>query len=141
MTSQIFANIYLHELDWHAKHFFRPLAYLRYGDDFLVFSNTQLATQDVRARTMRFLSIGLRLNINASNDFIFPVRRGIHWLGVRVFPHGRRISRRNRYRIERRLCLRNAASYSGLLQHHGNTKDRKLLTWQLLSRLEILESL
>lgn len=35
LTSQIFANIYLNEFDRYVVHYLKPLAYIRYGDDFM----------------------------------------------------------------------------------------------------------
>ena len=37
LTSQIFANIYLHEFDRYVRHELRPSGYVRYGDDFVLF--------------------------------------------------------------------------------------------------------
>lgn len=36
---QIFANIYLNELDRFIKYIVGPQAYLRYGDDFIIISD------------------------------------------------------------------------------------------------------
>ena len=38
LTSQIFTNIYLHEFDRLVRHYFKPLAYVRYEDDCAVSS-------------------------------------------------------------------------------------------------------
>ncbi len=35
-TSQWFANIYLHEIDWYAKHTLRIRTYMRYNDDMIL---------------------------------------------------------------------------------------------------------
>ena len=39
LTSQFFANLYLNELDYFIKFDLRIRYYLRYMDDFLIFSN------------------------------------------------------------------------------------------------------
>lgn len=38
LTSQIFANIYMNELDQFIKHTLKITYYLRYADDFLILS-------------------------------------------------------------------------------------------------------
>ncbi len=35
LTSQILANVYLNEFDRFVQHSLKPLAYIRYGDDFI----------------------------------------------------------------------------------------------------------
>lgn len=41
LTSQIFANIYLNEFDRFVRHTLKPLGYIRYGDDFVLFTNNE----------------------------------------------------------------------------------------------------
>lgn len=41
LTSQLFANIYLHESDCFVRHHLKPQAYVRYGDDFILFYPTR----------------------------------------------------------------------------------------------------
>jgi hypothetical protein len=48
LTSQLFANIYINEWDRFVRHELKPLAYVRYGDDFLLYfadAATARATQ------------------------------------------------------------------------------------------------
>ena len=41
VTSQLFANIYLNELDQFVKHKFKVKSYFRYADDFIILSDNE----------------------------------------------------------------------------------------------------
>jgi len=53
LTSQIFANIYLNELDRFVKHELKVKHYLRYGDDFILIHADLKKLKDLRA--LRYL--------------------------------------------------------------------------------------
>lgn len=55
LTSQIFANIYLNEFDRFAVHILKPQAYLRYGDDFIIFAENKKSLIAMREKTKQFL--------------------------------------------------------------------------------------
>ena len=122
LTSQIFANIYLNELDRFVKHILKPQFYLRYGDDFITIAPKRIILEDMRAQITRFLKNSLGLEINRRNDIILPMRRGIHFLGVEIYPTGCRLKTKNWYRVQSKLNQRNAASYHGLIKQHSKKK-------------------
>ena len=135
LTSQIFANIYLNELDRFIMHAIKPLGYVRYGDDCIIIGKTRAEITAWRERTMKFLGATLSLEINSKNDIIVKARYGLHFLGTDIFINGRRLRRRTLGRI--RVCtnLKNAASYYGLLNQHGNAKIKKYYNWLLLNTI------
>ena len=137
LTSQIFANIYLNELDRFVSHNIRPLAYLRYGDDFIILSNEKSELQDMRARIREYLKAEIRLDLHEKNDILVKSAWGIRFLGVRIFPNGRRLNRRNFMKTQQRLERRTAASYRGLVQQHMPTYLKEF-DWLLLERFEQL---
>ncbi len=55
-TSQFFANVFLDSLDHFVKDHMRMPGYVRYVDDFLVFSNDKLALDSVRNSVSDFLA-------------------------------------------------------------------------------------
>src|SRR5690606_12018337 len=55
LTSQLFANIYLHELDEFVKHGLREPHYIRYMDDFCVVHHDKTHLHRVRAQIEQFL--------------------------------------------------------------------------------------
>lgn len=130
LTSQIFANIYLNELDRFVKHNLKPKAYLRYGDDFILIEKDERKLREFRFRVIEFLK-NLNLDLHAKNDVIVKVRHGLKFLGVIIGPDGRRLNRRMKTRINNRLTTKNLSSYWGLVMKHGNRKEREIFNWRI----------
>lgn len=118
LTSQILANVYLNELDRYVRHHLKPKAYLRYGDDFIIFESDLDKLKQVREDIIEFTANMLKLRINSKNDALFKARHGVNFLGVRIFPQSRKLSQRNIKRIDSRVCLNNLSSYWGLIKQH-----------------------
>ena len=92
-TSQFFANVYLDPLDHFVKERLRFKGYVRYVDDFLLFSNDKRQLNEARERISEFL-VQLRLRLHPRKNAIFPVEEGIRFLGYRVFPTHRLLATR-----------------------------------------------
>ena len=101
-TSQFFANVYLDPLDHFVKDRLGMAGYVRYVDDFLVFSDDKKQLADVREQ-VRELLIPLRLLLHPKKNVISPVRNGIRFLGYRVFPTHRLLPKENVRRFRRRV--------------------------------------
>ncbi len=101
-TSQFFSNIYLDPLDHFIRDRLAVGGYVRYVDDFLVFSDDKRDLADVRDRIAEFL-VGLRLRLHPRKNVIFPVNQGIRFLGYRVFPTHRLLVKENVRRFRRRV--------------------------------------
>lgn len=84
MTSQLFANIYLNHFDYFAKHLLKEKMYLRYMDDFL-FINKKHRLHVVAKKSSHFLFKELELEFNPKKNSIFPIEKGIDFLGYVVF--------------------------------------------------------
>ncbi len=56
LTSQIFANIYLNEFDRYVRHVLKPLAYVRYGDDMVLWCRTRQQAELLRRQAFDFLA-------------------------------------------------------------------------------------
>jgi len=101
-TSQFFANVYLNPLDHFVKERLQFKGYVRYVDDFLLFSDDKRKLNDARVRISEFL-IRLRLKLHPRKNTIFPVEKGIRFLGYRVFPTHRLLAKENVWRFLRRV--------------------------------------
>lgn len=134
LTSQIFSNIYLNEFDRFVAHTLKPSAYLRYGDDFLLFCDDRGKLIRFREEAKPFLSDRLHLVLHPKNDILIPVRCGVKFLGVEMFPKGRRLKPRNRRRVAHRLTMANVASYAGLIAKHESSRYRKQFEWTLFDK-------
>jgi hypothetical protein len=133
LTSQIFANIYLHEFDRFVRHERKPIAYLRYGDDFILFGPNQAACLDHRQESQQFLDEKLGLPLNPRNDAIVRSRDGLHFLGHRIYEDGIVIEPTTEQRLRERFNTLNAASYQAL---HLPRRLRKQLPWMLQENIE-----
>lgn len=81
LTSQFFANIYLHELDLFVKHQLKIKYYARYVDDFIIVGETKEALDRYRCETIDFLWNKLRLQAHPKKQIIRPISDGINFLG------------------------------------------------------------
>lgn len=131
MTSQIFANVYLNEFDRYVRHTLKPLAYLRYGDDFLLFCPTRQQTHLSRQKASQFLAHQLKLAINTKNDFIFATAAGLKFLGHEINVRELSVDKTTTKSALNKLNWHNAASYKSLNFDH-DTKKR--LDWILLEK-------
>jgi len=101
-TSQFFANVYLDPLDHFVKDRLRARGYVRYVDDFLVFSDDKSELRTWRDRIAEFL-VRLRLRLHPTKNTMFPVSEGIRFLGYRVFATHRLLVKDNVRRLRRRV--------------------------------------
>ncbi len=115
LTSQFFANLYLHELDFYVKHHLQCQYYLRYMDDFLVFDHDSGRLQEVRFQIKDFLASRLRLDLHSGKTQIYQSARGITFLGFRLFKDYRRMSTVGLNRLRKRINLFRSLAQQGLM--------------------------
>ena len=108
LTSQYFANRYLGELDHFVKERLRLPGYVRYMDDFAVFSEDKPRLHRTLASIRVFLRETLRLELREERTFVAPVSQGAPFLGFRVFPGLVRLDGRKLARLRRRVRRREA---------------------------------
>ncbi|MBM3222078.1 MAG: RNA-dependent DNA polymerase, partial [Candidatus Rokubacteria bacterium] len=102
LTSQFWANVYLHELDRFVVGTLGHDAYLRYVDDILLFGGEKAALHDARRRLEAFLA-GLRLTLHPKKTRVFPVAAGVPFLGFVHQTHRVRLRRDGVRRFMRRM--------------------------------------
>lgn len=135
LTSQIFSNIYLNELDRFIKHEMGRKAYLRYGDDFIIFNGNKNELLQIKKLTTDFIESKLKLILHSKNNLIVEAKHGLKFLGVILYPNGRSLSKRNQARVKNRLNLRNSGSYWGVVSQHGTAEKVKSFQWDLLNSI------
>lgn len=82
LTSQWFANIYLHELDWFVKHELKIKKYMRYNDDMIVLVSSQAEVQEYVHRICDFAFVKLYLEIPPAKISIGPLSKSLDVLGI-----------------------------------------------------------
>jgi retron-type reverse transcriptase len=102
LTSQFFANLYLSDFDHFVKEKLKVKKYLRYVDDFALFSDDCNFLTEARIAIEDYLA-GIRLKIHPIKSQIFETRHGANFLGFRIFPDYIRVRTENLRRARRRL--------------------------------------
>ena len=82
-TSQWFGNLYMNELDQYLKRECGAKCYIRYCDDFVIFSNSKVELNSLAGEIVDFLTNKLKLSLKKCS--IFPVSQGLDFLGYRHF--------------------------------------------------------
>ncbi len=88
LTSQFFANVYLDSLDHFCKEVLRA-PYVRYVDDFALFSNSPLELSAWRERIADYLA-KRRLRLHPGKTEILPTAEPAQFLGFVTLPGGQR---------------------------------------------------
>lgn len=102
LTSQWFGGIYLTPFDHWVKQELRCGGYLRYVDDFLLFSDDKTELRTWRAAIVERLAAD-RLRLHEGKSRAYRVADGVTFLGQRIWPGKRRIRRQNVIAARRRL--------------------------------------
>ncbi len=105
LTSQFWANCYLHPIDLFIKRELRWPAYLRYVDDIALFGDDKRSLWAAKQAVVQRLE-AYRLKIHEHNAQIVPVTHGVPWLGFVVYPSHRRLKARKVVAATRRLSMR-----------------------------------
>lgn len=103
-TSQMFANIYLNELDQYAKHQLKNKFYFRYMDDIVILCKNKLIAQNNLEKLSEFLNKNLKLTFN-SKTRIFKDIQGVNFCGYKINEHRLKIRNPSKYRMRRKLKL------------------------------------
>lgn len=146
LTSQFFANWYLNPFDHFVKSTLRVKKYVRYVDDFALFSDDQAFLQEARQAIEENLAT-VRLKIHPIKSQLFETRHGANFLGFRVLPDRIRVRTENLRRARRRLRQLQADYAIGQLSLEKLTQSLQAWeahlkhgdTWQL--RQQIFTSL
>lgn len=135
LTSQLFANIYLHELDRFVRHRLRPLAYIRYGDDVVLFVSNRHEAVCMRVAIGQYLEQELHLKLHPANGGTYKVSCGVYFLGHRIYPDSVVIAPSTVRRMQRRMSLDVVASYHA---QQLSRQDRRDAAWFIAAKTSIL---
>ncbi|HEY4528373.1 MAG TPA: reverse transcriptase/maturase family protein [Candidatus Paceibacterota bacterium] len=120
LTSQLLVNIYMNEFDQFVKHKLKIKNYIRYTDDFLIFSSNKSELITFIRYIVCFLQKELKLSLHEDKIFIKTLSSGIDFLGWVHFPEHRILRTVTKRRMFRNISEKSLPSYLGLLKW-GNT--------------------
>lgn len=142
LTSQMFANLYLNELDQHCKHHLHLKYYIRYMDDIIILHHDKKFLEKIKQDIAGFLETKLHLQLN-NKTCIRPTSMGIEFVGFRVWSTHIKLRKKTAKKMEKRLKYmfraftageidretldRSIASYKGILQHFNSYGLRQSL--------------
>jgi len=144
LCSQWMGNLFLHELDMFAKHKLRAKCYIRYSDDFSLFSNDKAQLREWREEIRGFIA---GLGLTFSKCEIFPVSNGLDFVGYRHFRNFVMLRKRTLKRIKKRMGKLNAqraaserargqvAAALGWLKHACSYNVRRKLQMERLKKM------
>lgn len=132
LSSQMFANIYLNEIDQFIKRILHIKYYIRYMDDMIILSDDKKLLHSIKNKIENFLNEQLKLNLN-NKTCIRPVTLGIDFVGYKIWNTHIKLRKSTKLRMKRRLthlkkqyennCIElskiteTVTSYQGLLKH------------------------
>lgn len=121
----------MNEFDQFMKHRLKAAHYIRYADDFAVFSDDKNRLLELLPKMADFLKEELRLEIHPDKIFIKTLASGIDFLGWVHFPDHRVIRTTTKRRMFKKLKSNPPAeavsSYFGLLSHGNAHKLKRLI--------------
>lgn len=113
VTSQLFSNIYLNEMDQFVKHDLRARYYIRYADDFVVLSRDKLCLRGALLKISTFLRKELKLQLHEKKVCIRKWNSGVDFLGYVVFPYHAILRTKTKRRILKKMRKKSQELLSG----------------------------
>lgn len=124
LTSQLFANIYLNQLDYFVKQKLREKYYGRYMDDFFIISNDKEKLKKDKEKIDLFLRQVLKLELHSHKTFIQNVNQGVCFVGYRIF--------------HQHILVRGSTLIHFQKKYHQKIKkyQKKLISWEEVKRCQ-----
>ena len=144
LLSQLFANVYLHELDHYIKDSLGVKFYIRYMDDFIVLNESKLYLKELLSDIQQFLSSNLALSLNPKTR-IGKTAEGIEFVGYRIWNRNKLIKKQSLFRMRKKAKAwrhgkisddRFLASIGSWIGHSGDTASHKAVERIMLKCLQ-----
>ena len=101
-TSQIFANIYLNEVDQFIKHKLKVKYYARYLDDSVMMVQTKQEAKEVLRQVEKFLDEKLKLKLNDKTQ-IFKGKQGVNFCGYKINEYRLKLRDKGKRRLKNKV--------------------------------------
>ena len=154
LTSQLFVNIYMNKFDQFMKHKLKVEHYIRYADDFIIFSEDKKWLEKQIELIREFLHRELKLELHPNKIFIKTVASGVDFLGMVNFSDYRVLRTKTKRRMIKKINKKREAqqnnliseesfnqslqSYLGMLKHcNGHKIEKRLYSLDCGSSLSV----
>lgn len=101
-TSQIFANIYLNEVDQFIKHELKIRYYARYLDDSIIIVKTKEEAKRALEEITKFLREKLKLELNSKTQ-IFKSKQGVNFCGYKINEYRMKLRDRGKRALKNKI--------------------------------------
>lgn len=133
LTSQLFANIYLNELDRYVKMHLHEKYYLRYCDDFIILGLKRKELGELIVKIDAFLKHRLLLALHPNKVNICSWSQGIDFLGYVSLPHCALVRTKTAHRVLLRVAKNNLTPYLGVCSHADTRELKQVILTKVLS--------
>ena len=131
LTSQLFSNVYMNEFDQFVKQRLKIKYYIRYADDFVIFSQDKQYLEKLIPLIKEFLQNNLKLTLHPDKIYMKTLSSGVDFLGWTHFFDHRVLRTVTKRRMFKRLAISQKPetlnSYMGLLKHGNSYAIREKL--------------
>lgn len=127
LTSQLFANVYMHQFDWFVKHKLKEKHYICYCDDFIILSTNRSYLESLIEPITQFLREELCLTVHPNKTELRSWNQGIDFLGYVLKPNATVLRHKTKKRAINRTTPENISSYLGLCGHADEYELSNLL--------------
>ncbi len=129
LTSQLLVNIYMNRFDQFAKHKLKAKYYIRYADDFVIFSEKKEDLENLIQQVGEYLQDELKLELHPKKVSIGSLASGVDFLGWVHFSDHRVLRTTTKRRmikmIQEKPKPETINSYLGMLKHGNACKLRE----------------
>lgn len=101
-TSQMFANIYLNEVDQYIKHKLKIKYYCRYLDDSVLMVKTKKEAKEALEKIRIFLKEKLELELNRKTQ-IFKNKQGVNFCGYKINEYRMKIRDKGKRKLKKKI--------------------------------------
>ena len=101
-TSQMFANIYLNEVDQYIKHKLKVKYYCRYLDDSVLMVKTKEEAKEILGKIKIFLKENLELELNKKTQ-IFKNKQGVNFCGYKINEYRMKIRDKGKRKLKKKV--------------------------------------
>ena len=104
LTSQVFANVFLHQLDTYIRCSLGFEYYGRYVDDFILIHTDKAKLIHAVAQIDKYLSDDLMLILHPKKRYLQTIEKGVPFLGAVIYPDRLRMGDRLKNQFISSLC-------------------------------------
>ncbi len=119
LTSQIFANIYLNELDHYLAERLGVKHYFRYADDFIIVHSDRDYLVRLLPMINDYLKDNLFLQLHPDKVSLRKLSQGIDFLGYVILPYYIVLRTKTKKRMMKKLFIKQSLLEQGILDDYG----------------------